>query len=63
MYNRYCMLLRGSGYSIDPRMLITAITPFYKLTKSYVQQILHAAARVCVQYRSPHADNGYHPFL
>ena len=37
MYNRYCMLLQGSVYSIDPRMLITAITPFYKLTKSYVQ--------------------------
>ena len=37
MYNRYCMLLQGSVYSIDPRMLIMAITPFYKLTKSYTQ--------------------------
>ena len=37
MYNRYCMLLRGSVDSIDPHMLIMAITPFYKLTKSYVQ--------------------------
>ena len=63
MYNRNCILLQGSVYSIDPCMLITAITPFYKLTKSYVQQLLHAAARVRVQYRSPHADNGYHPFL